>query len=623
MSGTGPISLYLNGVERIDDHGLEWGWSTDETLGSTGNATVVVQDRDNTLEPAAHWDVKLVIKSSGFVLWRGEVNTFSFQLDDKFPWRRWTLNCSDYNGEMALRLIGAYDGKTWIDSFMGIFVNIDPYAAVLETDKLTVQMWFDHYFRVNGEAADTITFVEQYLDHVFMQDPSYGNLQNALESLAALIAANLQFWLDPDLAFHWVAIPAWQDLLVDAVDVSVDDTQSTSGLMFPEGTIGGLEFGPYTVSDVGDLPSDVGFSTLKFELDGGEMPEQVYVKGSTGYVYNAPALTEETKTVVSRPTAGAADHYEITFTGASNKIWHTDSTGYTSIYYDLIGPCGPYSVKWVKVPWNEARNKGGNYWKMLDGPYAGKMADNDTNTLANYGHIEVAKVMAGAGDPVIGVGGSGWTNEADQDPTKRQVYLEAVSTTQSERDSIGGQALYRGSFETLRGSVIVRGYDGWRVGQLLRVQDDRLPSKYNNHYYIIQQVTARPIEGQDYREYTLSFGDGPESRYSASEKAGPVEWPQPVIQIDVAAHDLTPGPNSTQRITGQLVNGLGAPWAVEGKTVNWSVECYNSAGVKQTGVGVVSPSVSITDRYGKAHTNLTTGAGTNLVYYVFADVKAS
>jgi len=629
MSGTGPISLYLNGVERIDEHGLEWDWSTSEQLGATGDATLIVQDRDNTLEPAAHWDVKLVIKSNAHVLWRGEVTSFSLELPDKFPWRRWNLQCSDYNGEMPLRLVGAYDGKIWIDtSGLGIFVNIDPYASPLETDKLTVQSWFDHYFRVNDEAVDTDTFVVSYLenlDKMYMQEPSYGNLQQALEDLAALIIQNLQFWIDPDLNFHWVAIPAWQDLLVDAIATELDDTLSTSALMFPEGSIAGLEFAPYTVSDVGDLETDIGFSDLKFELDGGAMPEQVYVKGATGYVYNSAALepSGETKTVVHSPTAGTADRYELTFL-ATTKLWHTDSTGYVSTSYDTCGASGPYDVKWVRVAWNEARNKGGNYWKLLEGPNAGKLVDDNTNVLAYYGEIEVVKVTSpDVIKSTVGVGGSGWTNEVDQDPTKRQVYLEAISTTVAERDSVGGQAIYRGLFETLRGSVIARGFDGWRVGQLLRVQDARLPDKYNEHYYVIQQVTAKPVSGQDYREYTLNFGDGPESRYTAERRGGPVEWPSPVNQIHISAFDLSPGPNSTQTITGQLVNGMGAPWAVSGKTVNWSFECYNRLGALQTGQGSISPKVSITDRFGKASTRLTTGSGTNLVYFVFANVKAT
>lgn len=626
---SGPISLYLNGVERVDDHGMEWDWSTSETLGSTGSATITVQDRDNTLEPVAHWDVKLVIKSSGHVLWRGEVTSFSLELPDKFPWRRWKLQCSDYNGELPLRLMGAYDGKTWMDtSGLGIYVNIDPFASALRTDLLTVQAWFDHYFRVAGEAADTTEFVVQYLDQLdklFMQDPNYGNLQSSLEDLAAMIIHNLQFWIDPDLKFHWVAIPAWQDLLVDAIANEVDDSLSLSAMLFPEGTIGGLEFAPYTVSDVGDLGSDIGFSNLKFDLDGGEMPEQVYVKGATGYVYNAEPIpsTDETKTVVTRPTSGVADRYELTLIADDNKIWHTDETGYISIYYDLVGSGGPYPVSWVRVPWNETRHKGGAFWKFLDGPHKGKMADDNTNVLSNYGEIVVYKITSsGVVDPTVGIGGSGWTNEVDQDSSKRQVYLEAISTTQSERDSVGGQALYRGQFETLRGSVLVRGYDGWRVGQLLRIQDTRLPSKYDNRYYIIQQVTAKPIEGQDYREYTLNFGDGPESRYTA-ERRGPVEWPSPVTQILVSAFDLTPGPNSSQRITGQLVNSSGAPWAVEGKTVNWSFECYNNLGQLQGDQGSVKPAVSSTDKHGRAHTTLKTGPGTNLVYYVFADVKAT
>jgi hypothetical protein len=624
----GPIKLEINHTEMLNDHGVEWSMSFEEVLGGNGKCTIRVQNRDGAWEPTDHWDVKATVRSTGWVLFRGEIITHGFDLEPGTPWITWALNCSDYNGEPEQRKIGAYDGKLWLDtSGLGVFINIDPYGITLDTDKLTIQSLFDHYFRVDGQSIETTTYVNQYLDEIFPIEWSYGDLQKALEEMAALIQDNLQFWIDPDLYFHWVTIPAWQDLLQDATLVGADPTASASALLAPEAGVGEIPFAPYNVVDVDpDLDPEgdvIGFSKLNVSYDGGDMPQQVYVKGGTGYVYNAPALLgTENKTTVKAPTPGAADSYELTFL-ESSKLWHTDSTGYVSVSYDW-GSGGPYRVKWVKVAWNEARNKGGSYWKLLEGPYNGKLVDNDTNVLNGYGGILVQKVATVPGEPLVGVGGSGWVGEVDQDPNKRQAYLEApISTTKSKRDSLGGQVLYRGKTPTLRGSVEVYGLDGWRVGQAMKITDERLPASLNNRFYIIQRVGSTLLEGNDLRRYKLDFGDGPKSRWSMRQPPGDITWPPPFAYIELDVFDLSPGPNSTQRITGQLVSASGEPWKIAGKTVNWSFECYDNVGTRQTDQGSIAPHVSITDKNGRAYTKLTTGPGTSLVYYVFADVKAT
>lgn len=622
-----PILLEINGTDVSD--GMEWGISTEEILGGTGRYTLIVQDRTNSWIPEAHWNVKVSIRSTGWVLGRGEIISKPLDLTPGLRWRTWKMTCADYNGQLPQRLVGAMDGKTWMDtSGLGVFVNIDPFASTLDTDKLTVRQLLDHYIRVNGEAFDTSTYVEEYIAQLFPRSWYYQNLQAVLEELAALVVANLQFWVDPDLKFHWVTIPAWQDLAQDGVAVALNDSESVAALMAPEGIVNGLAFAPYEVVgiDENENTDKIGFHTLNVNFDGKDMPEQIYVRGSTGYVYNAPALTGETKTTVHNPTPGGADQYEITFL-QNTKLWHIDGTGYVSVSYDWADSSaypGPFRCKWVRIAWNESRNKGGNYWKILEGPYQGKLADDNTNTLSGYGRQRVQKITNTPGDPVIGIGGSGWVNEDTQDPNKRQAFLDLpISQDQATRNSMGGMALYRATYETLRGSFVATGHDGWRAGQLVRITDLRLPAQLNGKWFTIQRVRTELHAGTDLRKYTVDFGDGPTSRYSGERQPGPVDWPNPANMIDVRAHDLTPGPNSTQTIVGQLTNDSGQPWAVEGKAVNWSFECYNAGGVKQTGQGSISPTVSITNRYGKAYTKLTTGSGIGMVYYVFADVKAT
>lgn len=632
---TASVLLYVNHVEVGGD--MEWDMSTEEVLGGVGRATLTIQSRDNSYEPQPHWDVKAVLNTgplAGWVLWRGEIIRPPIELPVGFPFRRWKIDCADYNNEFDWRLVGALDGKTWLDtSGLGVFVNIDPYASSLKTDKLTVQNLLDHYIRVDGTAFDTTTFVQEYLSDFMTLTWNYSKLRTALEQLAAFIVGNLQFWGDPDLKFHWVTIPPWQDLAQELAAQSLDATAELSALMIAEGSVEGLAFAPFKLSDLeGNPDGTIGFRELKIDPDGSEMPQQVYVRGGTGYVYNAPPIpaVNETKTVVHDPVPGTEGTYQLYITENNTKLWHVDGTGYVSVTYEFADIGGPWPVKWVSVPWSESRNKGGNYWKFLSGPHVGLLADDNTNYLNFYGGIRVEFTPSiTAGDPQIGTGGSGWVNETPQDRNKRQAYLDApISTTKALRDSFGGQAIYRGKFPTLRGSVVT-GHkpdrtpaDGWRVGQLMKLTDARLPSRYNGKYFIIQRVRTKLLAFQAFREYTLDFGDGPASRYSyRSSKPFDAGWPPPANQINVTAYDLSPGPNSTQTITAQLVNGAGEPWNIPGKVVEWSLECYTNTGVLIAS-GSLSPKVSITDAHGTAYTKLTSGAGTNLVYFVFAAVRA-
>lgn len=621
MADVPPLKLEVDGVEVTR---VEWGIVTEEVLGGKGRISLAVQDRTNSWEPTPGSDIKATIRATGWILGRGQLVTPSFDLPVGMPWRIWKLDASDSNAQLPQRKVGALDGKTWIDEGgFGFFMNIDPFASALATDRLTVQQLFDHYVRINGRAMETSTYVGEFLTDLRSITWDYGDVEKALNDMAALVVANLQFWIDPDDFVHWVLIPAWQDLPLDLSTIS-----GGLGLGFPAAAIDLLQIAPYELSDdpaAVNGSTIIGFQKMSITLDGSEMPEQVYVQGGTGYVYNSPALSpvDETKSVVKVPIPGADATYQLTFL-ATTKLWHTDATGYVSTSFSTVGASGPFNVKYIQVPWSTSRNKGGGFWKLLSGPDVGKLVDNDTNILSGYGSIRVDAVTSSPGEPKVGVGGSGWVNEVDQDPNKRQAYMAApISVTRAMRDSYGGQAVERGRTPTLRGQVDVVGYDGWRAGQLMRVTDIRLPASMNGRYYVIQRVRGGFLAETELRKYTLDFGDGPVSRWSGQPATdSDVEWPPGAIQVDIDVRDLSPGPNSTQIITAQLINTAGEPWKIAGKVVEWKFECYNSLGVLQTGQGSITPTVSVTDKSGKARTRLTTGAGTALVYYMFARVKA-
>ena len=635
----GPIQLFVNHTEM---YGLEWGYTTEEVLGGTGRATLAIQDRTGSWSPQCHWDVKVVIRSSGWVLYRGEIISQPIDLPVGQDLHIWKFDCADYNDERKWRLVGAFDGKTWIDAdALGDYVNIDPYGHSLATDKLTVQALMDNYIRVDGEAFGTDTYVGEYITSLPYTEWPYTDLDTVLTNLAALITSNLQLWSDPDLEFHWVAIPAWQDLAQDIVALGGDpaSVESQTALLTPEQNPGLLPLAPFYISDVYSAfdSFQIGCRALQFTFDGSSMPEQLYVQGATGYIYNAPPVNPTGGTVVvnpQNPAYGAATTFGVTFL-ATTHIWQLQSDGLVASGYNSAAPGGPYNATWVAFPYNPTNHHGGHFFKLTSGPYAGQLVDNDTNYFG-YGSIQVvAYVPAVVGEPTIGVGGTGWVGGATQDKNKRQAYLTApISIDQASRDALGGQVLYRGQFPTLRGSCVVSGRtepddtrtaaDGWRVGQLVQITDARLPSALNGRYFVIQSVKATGIVANDEREYTLGWGDGPTSRYSMQPlAASDVTWPNPANMVTVTAYDLEPGSSSSQVITGQLTNKSGQPWAIAGKTINWTLEVYDSAGTLQTGQGHLDQIVSATDANGKARTTLHTGTATGLVYFVFADCPAT
>lgn len=632
-----PITLTIAGVDMSND--MEWSITLEEVLGGVGRYQLVVQDRTNAWVPPEHADVKVVITSSGWVLGRGAIISAPLELPVGFPWRRWQIDCADYNYELDWRLVGAPDGAVFVDSAnTGNYVAVDPYAVTVGDDAQTVAAWFDRYFRLaDGTAVDTATYVQTYLaaGTFSTQYPSYSTLKRALDDLASLVTSNVQHWLDPDLKEHWQAIPSWSEL-PPGTGGAAPLLRLIAAFPFSQ-----LQAAPKNLSDTPDGSTSIGFGSLKVQYDGGAMPQQVYVRGGTGFVYNN-GVDPFAEPVVA-PGAVAPTTYLVQI-NAPTRHYTTLSTGYINpTFVGMYGPGGPYHVVLVVVPWNPALHSGhtpgGHFWKLLDGPHAGLYLDNDTNFFG-YGDITITPVVPpppapGAPPPPptppsIGVGGSGWTNTVTQDPTQRQAYLDFPgSVDQPTRDSVGGQALYRGATPTLRGSVIVRsssdnapywsGADGWRAGQVFTLTDARLPAELNGRTFIIQRVgMGKLFPGTDVREYTLDFGDGPVARSSAQARPK-AATPPPANKFVVKNPKATPRTSTTQPIEAQFTSPNNTPIKVPDKVVDWTLEVTDAVtDAVVTGQGSLTPTQSVTDREGIARTTLNHGDQSNLIYRVTA-----
>ena len=637
------LDVYIAHVNLGDI--IEWlGTSTEEILGTQGQSQIVIQDRTNSLTINEHDDIQLVVHDSGWVLFRGEIITAKGDLPVGMPWTRYTLSCADYNGELSQRLVGAVDGNTWqkIDS-LGDYTPIDPYANTLGTDKLTIQQLFDHYFRVDGDAAETDTYVSELLP-LGSFNPIYwstagtaataATLASALADLAGLVSSNVQFWLDPDLYFHWQVIPAWQTL-------AAAGTGSLLRLLAEE--VDALADAPVGISDVEDA-SHIGGRGLTWTFDGSAMPQQVYVRGSTGFTYDdgvdrwvPPPDTPPT------PAPKPPGKYQITVNSTTNVYHINPATGYID-----EGPPAHISAgnvvyaNYIAVPFDPHGTRGGHFYKMVTGPNIGGLLDNDTNVLG-YGNITIViaptpppppsapPITPPTPVPTIGIGGTGWSGSVLQDPNLRQVYLDApLSADQPTRDAFGQQVLYRGAYPTLRGTVVVDGWhtdfagnpvepvqvDGWRVGQKVPITDARLPADLNGRPYVIQRVQMNLLEG-GWRVYTLDWGDGPVQRVSSQGPPKPITN-APAIQLVVSVPNTTPQPGETQTATAQMTDGSGSPWKVPDRAVSWTLNVVDLLGNPVAGQGSLSTLTSVTDRNGQAFTAFTAGTRRDLQYTILA-----
>lgn len=720
---TNILDVFINGVNKGGP--MEWPNNTEEILGATGRAQITIQDRTNVYEPQEHDDIKVVIHSNSWVLFHGEVISKTVQLAPGEPYRRWQMDCADYNGEFPQRLVGALDGTEWVDGDgFGDYIMVDNNAQTLATDKLTVQNLLDVYMRVAGLAYETVTYVGEFLpaDSFFPLKWLYKDLQEALNQLAALVNLNLQYWGDPDMFFHWTAIPAWQDVAQD-----IDGT--TQGLvnLFPEFDFGTTPLAPTKIDNDSHDPANVvsvSCRGLTFTKDGSSQPQQVYVRGGTGFVYDNGAAPNLFPDHPPEPIPQTAN-FTLVF-NRDTHIYTRTSKGYVGTQSTYTGPFGvTYDVVALSVPRDPVNHTGGPFWLIKTGPSTGKIVPQRTGDgvvtakagtyhtynvsgtplvvtglganlttgkfSANYilnreyqwpshtprpAQAHLLKVISGAHNgtwlhasevavvrspqvtvtkvappppddtrtpatPVVTIGGSGWVGDHSnlqfggmyswhqQDPSLRQAYLdEPNSTSQTDRDSVGGQALYRGKYPTLRGSLVVsagtdssgkyHGPDGYRVGQLLHIKDARLPANMNDRWYIIQRVQAKQQPVQDMREYTIDWGDGPVQRSSSLKpKKPPTPPPADGFYIDIA--EVQPAPGFTQVVIAQLINGYGQAWAIPDKVVNWKLIALDKDWNTVAGQGLLDPTTSTTDDKGQARTVFTAGDQTGLIYFIYCD----
>jgi hypothetical protein len=519
----------LHGLYDVTE-ACEWSVTIEESLGQPGTMTFTLQDRYMGMADFAEFepghlgfnledlDVMATIDGQATPLFRGTLLRTNVDLPVAFPWRFHKISCTDYQREIfGRRLIGTPTGDLWWAGISGSELDepipVDPRVYLSGSDASVVIALMATVATQVG-LIDTTTYVNTYIDSIdslvgdpnVPQTPNRSTVGSVMDLVAALAPGNVQYWIDPDLKLHYIAIPRWWETPTEPGSLA---------LGLPE-DIAALELAPADIdNEAPDGVTSIGCRNLSYDFDYSQGVKHFYVNGSLGFAYNAGVV-------------------EYNGTG-----WVNDG---------VEGGYPPASVAQAFLNADEAIDK--------------------TTKLA---------VVARASKAV-----------------ERGV-LRGRCTVGNERHHI----------------------DGWHVGQLVRIRDDRLPDALNDRYYVIQKVTTTLIPTVNWRVYHLEWGDAPIARSSSRRYERKQEQAQlPGRLWDIGGRDMYPLSGTTVTVVGQLVDDLGIERRVSGVIVKLKLEVWDTGGSLVDGIGSIAPDEVITDAMGRWETQLTVGSEVGYKYRV-------
>ena len=299
MSDTSVLTI--NGVDLTPD--TEWAMTWEErTDGSPGQFSATIQDRANSLQlgVAQRDHVRLTLQPSGFILYDGEIVNSTLDLPVGMPWGRWKISGSDWNTIPDLRLVGTPAGWLWFSYDGGLtFQTIDPHAQCGTSDASTVASLFANYVRrpYDGALFDTTAYVGTYISdtsEILFDDRtgvyhldwtnSHTPLRSALDDVRSLGSRPIFVWIDPAGYVHW---QAFQDVVLgsgSSLTPFIDGALTLGTPQTPDSLSGAA---PAILTDSSpDGVTSIGCRALSFSFDASYMPQQVYVNGTTDYLYN-------------------------------------------------------------------------------------------------------------------------------------------------------------------------------------------------------------------------------------------------------------------------------------------------------------------------------------------------
>jgi hypothetical protein len=222
--------------------------------------------------------------------------------------------------------------------------------------------------------------------------------------------------------------------------------------------------------------------------------------------------------------------------------------------------------------------------------------------------------------------GTGWSMNHSNQPHFRQVLVDGQAITNAEREALSASLVNYARRARVRGSVKVgqpdEAVDGWRCGQMLTITDARLPATLNGRSFPIQRVSGSLKAGNDFREYTIEFGDFPIARFSQKYRATPqrigtARLPSKEHTIHLPSAVLLP--SLTYTVYSQMVDRSKKPVRMSGVPVLWDLTVTDASDAT-VGTGTITAinTPCVTDSHGRTAATLVTGATAGLHYHLTA-----
>jgi hypothetical protein len=150
-----------------------------------------------------------------------------------------------------------------------------------------------------------------------------------------------------------------------------------------------------------------------------------------------------------------------------------------------------------------------------------------------------------------------------------RIYSDAAWTVYgSDLTAAGAMAFESDISGRLTCQVSITGYDGWRVGQEIRVASSVFGTPSARKFRIASVRMHFLPDGN--RTYELELGNAP-YRSFAIESTEDVPTTTPGARWLVEVEDVAPAPGQVQYPYAQIVDPSGIPYPIEGVKVNWSV----------------------------------------------------
>lgn len=280
---TNPLTITLSGIDRTqiipfradpNDHASEI--VIEATAPGISTLRAVLWDFTNSVSVGDNASVLVTDPSTpghnafqGYVLRR--------KIDIEANYRIISLECTDLNSWLDVKLVGTPDGTSFLQDPPGTYVAFDPNAVTQGSDAATVSWLFTKY--APDLSVDTTTYVQVLAPTLPVGAIRWNTvtLRSALQDLANYVNPAIRFWIDADFKFHWTVQPT---------STVVGTAPGPTLRLFPTGISLPIS-APRSLTDgPADGITTFNYDSFSVESDDQGWADSVYVNGATGYTFD-------------------------------------------------------------------------------------------------------------------------------------------------------------------------------------------------------------------------------------------------------------------------------------------------------------------------------------------------